>query len=165
MWSHPRRVPQWPSEGKNFIDPVLLTPDGMPQPTLRRQRQDEDQERQTYQHHDNHFVGYYMAPPNPAFQFTGRGYEVQPTMGYDNDFGDKPPGQVIPLSPIPSLSNFRRSEMDGQSPIDAQAVAEWKTSTQASDLRQSPLVTNVGTSRSGFFSPRLDRPFSLFSDV
>lgn len=155
------------SEGKTFIDPVLLTPDGVPQPTARQQRRDDDQERPLYQPHDSHFVGYYMAPPQPTFQFSGSGYEVQPTMDHDYNFGDKPPGQVIPLSPIPSLSNLRRSELDGQSPIDSHGLAEWRARTQAQapDVKQSSQVTNVGNSQGGFFSPRLDRPFSLFSDM
>jgi hypothetical protein len=155
------------SEGKTFIDPVLLTPDGIPQPpTVKQQRRDDDQERQSYQPPDNHFVGYYMAPSHPNLQFTGRGYDVQPTMGYEYDFGDKPPGQVIPLSPIPSLSNIRRSGQGGQSPTDAQEVVDWRAAPQqpVSDFKQSPRDTNVGN-RTGFFSPRLDRPFSLFSDM
>ncbi|EAU80788.2 hypothetical protein CC1G_04898 [Coprinopsis cinerea okayama7 len=174
----PSRSPTSVSDG-TVLDPVLLSPSGAPGPSNSRPSHDTQQRQQPT------YVGYYMAPSLPRFDYTSTGIDVRRSPSkdsnnsnvYDRD-SDRPPGYVVPLSPIPSLSQFRfDSALDAETgptaPIYGRpnfesfsAAVGTIASPGANPATNRPKDEELFGNNKGFFSPApLNRPISLFSDT
>ncbi|TFK20106.1 hypothetical protein FA15DRAFT_143612 [Coprinopsis marcescibilis] len=150
-----------------FLDPSLLMPGSTQVVPSSRQLTPSATASHSGQQHE--YVGYYIAPPFPTIEYG----EMAVNMSHGHTSGgshynhfqpDNPPGFVVPLSPIPAMTNLRPSGTPGTQSRSAVGI-----SSPSNDGAYRGHYTNPAAERgtsTGFLSPaRLDRPISLFSSV